>query len=309
MRVVFMGTPRFAIEQLRALVLNGYDVAAAYTRKDKPSGRGQSVAYSPVKQAALDLDIPVIQPASLRNAAAQAELATFNPELIVVAAYGLILPQEVLILPRFGCVNIHPSLLPRHRGAAPVMSTILEGDKWGGVSLMKMDAGLDTGSVIAQSKVLVRDDDTTESLTDKLSIISAQMLVDILPRWIKSEVQLRPQDDSQATYFKMVAKESGEIDWTLPSGVLWRQVRAYQPWPGSYTRFGGKVLKILEAHPIVGESAEPSGRVVSLGKGCGVSTGAGVLELQRVQLEGKQPVSAADFARGQRGFVGSTLPT
>jgi methionyl-tRNA formyltransferase len=307
MRVIFMGTPGFAVEALRTLVLNGYDAAAVYTRMDKPSGRGQAVSYSPVKQAALDLDVPVVQPASLKNAAAQAELASFNPDLIVVAAYGLILPTEVLSLPRLGCINIHPSLLPRHRGAAPVMSTILAGDQWGGVSLMKMDAGLDTGPIIAQSRVMVRSDDTTESLTDKLSLVSAQMLIDVLPSWTRGEIQPRPQDDSQATYFKMVAKEAGEIDWKLPSGTLWRQVRAYQPWPGSYTRFDGKVLKILEALPMPGDSPEPAGKVVALGKGCGVVTGAGVLELRRVQLEGKQPVSASDFARGQRGFIGSIL--
>jgi methionyl-tRNA formyltransferase len=308
MRVVFMGTPQFAVEPLRALVLNGYEVSAVYTRKDKPSGRGQAVSFSPVKQVALGLDIPVIQPASLKNSAAEAELSSFNPDLIVVAAYGLILPQEVLSLPRFGCVNIHPSLLPRHRGAAPVMSTILADDTWGGVTLIKMDAGLDTGSIIAQSKVLIRDEDTTANLTDKLSLISAQMLIDILHSWAHGEIQQRPQDDSQATYFKMVAKEAGEIDWKLPAGVLWRQVRAFQPWPGSYTRFGGKVLKIIEAYPIPGETVEPAGKVVALGKGCGVVTGAGVLELRRAQLEGKQPVSAADFARGQRGFIGSHLP-
>jgi methionyl-tRNA formyltransferase len=308
-RVVFMGTPLFSVPALEALVRNNYQVAAVYTRRDKPSGRGQGLAMSPVKQAALALDIRVVQPASLKNAAAQAELADFSPDVIVVAAYGLILPLEVLYLPKFGCVNIHPSLLPRHRGAAPVMSTILSGDKWGGVTVMRVEEKLDSGPILAQSQVLVRDEDTTGNLMEKLSLIGAQMLVDVLPRWVKGEIEPRRQDDSQSTYFKMIEKDAGQVDWNQSAAEIWRQVRAYQPWPTSFTRFGGKVLKILEASPLDCDSSDAVGNIVALGRGCGVVSGHGLLELRRVQIEGKQAVSADDFIRGQRGFIGSRLPS
>ena len=308
MRLVFMGTPRFAVAPLRNLVLNNYEVAAVYTKKDKLAGRGQELSFSAVKEEALALGLRVMQPGSLRKPEALDDLAACAPDVIVVAAFGHILPPEVLRLPRFGCINIHPSLLPRHRGAAPVVSTLLAGDTWGGVSIMQMDEGLDTGPVIAQAQVLVRDEDTAETLAEKLSLISASMLTDILPRWMRGEIRPLPQDNTLATYFKPIAKEAGEIDWKLPAADIWRQVRAYQPWPGSFTRFNTRVLKILEAGPIECSSPHAVGTVVELGKGCGVVTGIGILELRRLQIEGKQAMSAADFLRGQRGFIGSVLP-
>lgn len=308
MRLVFMGTPHFAVAPLNNLVLNNYEVAAVYTKKDKPTGRGQELSFSPVKQAALSLGLKVLQPGSLRKPEARNELAALAPDVIVVAAFGQILPPEVLNIPRYGCINIHPSLLPRHRGAAPVVSTILAGDRWGGVSVMRMDEGLDTGPVIAQAQVLLRDEDQTGSLSDKLSLISAQMLCDILPCWVKGEIAPRPQDDALATYFKPIEKEAGEVDWNLPAEDIWRQVRAYQPWPGSFTRFGAKSFKILEASPVACIAPGGVGTVVSINRGCGVVTGCGILELLRIQIEGKQAMSAADFIRGQRNFIGSVLP-
>ena len=308
MRLVFMGTPEFAVAPLRNLVLNNYQLAAVYTKKDKLVGRGQELSFSPIKQAALSLDIPVVQPGSLRKSEDFAELAAFAPDVIVVAAFGQILPPEVLTLPRFGCINIHPSLLPRHRGAAPVVATILAGDEWGGVSIMLMDEGLDTGPLLDRAMALVRDDDTTVSLSERLSLMSAHMLADILPAWVRGDIKPQAQDESLASYFKPIAKEAGEIDWKLPALDIWRQVRAYQPWPGSFTRFNAKVLKILEAWPNDCPSSGKTGQVVELGKGCGVVTGSGILELRHIQLEGKQAMSAADFIRGQRKFVGSVLP-
>jgi methionyl-tRNA formyltransferase len=308
MRLVFMGTPEFAVASLKSLVLNDYRVIAVYTKKDKLAGRGQELSFSAVKREALALGLNVVQPGSLRKPEALAELASLAPDVIVVAAFGQILPPEVLRLPKYGCINIHPSLLPLHRGAAPVMSAILAGDTWSGTSIMQMDEGLDTGPVLAQGQVLVRDDDTTASLSEKLSIISAHMLIDVLPRWIRGEIPPRPQDETQASYFKPVEKEAGEIDWSKTATELWRQVRAYQPWPGSFTRFNGKVLKILEACPVEGGRQEAIGTVVEMGKGCGVVTGCGTLELRRLQIEGKQAMSAADFVRGQRSFIGSILP-
>lgn len=308
MRVVFMGTPEFAVAPLRNLVLNNYDVAAVYTKKDKLAGRGQELSISPVKREALELGLNVLQPGSLRKPEAVSELASFAPDIIVVAAFGQILPPDVLGLPRFGCINIHPSLLPRHRGAAPVVSTILEGDRWGGVSLMRMDEGLDTGPVITRAQVLVRDDDTNATLSFRLSLISAQLLADLLPRWASGDTNVLVQDDTSATYFKPLTKDAGKIDWALPAADIWRQVRAFQPWPGSYTSFGGKTLKIIEGRPSSCTSAAPVGTVVPIGKDLGVVTGSGVFELGRIQLEGKQPMPASDFARGRRDFSGMVLP-
>ncbi len=308
MRLVFMGTPEFAVAPLRNLVLNSYEVAAVYTKKDKLAGRGQELSFSAVKREALALGLKVVQPGGLRKPEALAELTEFAPDIIVVAAFGQILPPEVLNLPRFGCINIHPSLLPRHRGAAPVVSTILAGDAWGGVSIMQMDEGLDTGPVLTRAQALVRDDDTTASLSERLSPMSAHMLADILPSWTRGEIKPQPQDNSLATYFKPLVKEAGEIDWKLPAVELWRQVRAYQPWPGSFTRFNDKVLKILEAWPLDCPPSGIVGTVVALGKSCGVVTGSRILELRRIQIEGKQAMSAADFLRGQRGFIGTVLP-
>jgi methionyl-tRNA formyltransferase len=283
-------------------------VVAVYTKKDKLAGRGRALSFSAVKKEALALGLTVVQPGNLRKPEAVAELASFAPDVIVVAAFGQILPPEVLRLPKYGCINIHPSLLPLHRGAAPVMSAILAGDKWGGVSIMQMDEGLDTGPILARAQVLVRDDDTTSSLSDRLSLVSAHMLADVLPRLERGDIQPQPQDNRLVSYFKPIEKEVGEIDWHLPAVELWQQVRAYQPWPGSFTRFNGKVLKILESWPVECQTPNEVGRVVALGKGCGVVTGSGILELRRIQIEGKQAMSAADFLRGQRGFVGSMLP-
>jgi methionyl-tRNA formyltransferase len=309
MRLVFMGTPEFAVAPLRNLVLNNYELAAVYSKKDKLAGRGQELSYSAVKREALSLGLTVVQPGSLKKPEVFAELASFAPDIIVVAAFGQILPREVLALPRFGCINIHPSLLPRHRGAAPVVSTILAGDRWGGVSIMQMDEGLDTGPVLSRAQVLVRDDDTTATLSERLSLVSANMLADTLQRWVHGDINPEPQNNALATYFKPIEKEAGEINWNLPAVEIWRQVRAFQPWPGSFTRFGGRVLKILESWPVEYDAPNNVGTVVEVEKSSGVVTGSGILELRRIQLEGKQCMSASDFIRGQRCFIGSVLPS
>ncbi|MCL1885208.1 MAG: methionyl-tRNA formyltransferase [Dehalococcoidia bacterium] len=308
MRIVFMGTPAFAVPVLRQLVLNNYELTAVYTKQDKLAGRGQKICFSAVKSVSLELGLKVLQPVSLKNAGTQAELSAIAPDLIIVAAFGQILPKEVLQLPRYGCINIHPSLLPRHRGTNPIASSILCGDKWGGVSLMQMDEGLDTGPVLAQTQVLIRDDDTSDTLSEKLSLMSAQMLIDMIPRLSKGTIVPNPQNNSQATYFKPMTKESGEINWAFPAVDIWRQVRACQPWPGAFTRFNGRIIKILEAFPCETECAAAPGAVIPLGKSCVISTGHGMLELRRVQIEGKQSMSIFDFLNGQSSFIGATLP-
>ena len=309
MRLVYMGSPEFAVLPLRYLVEEGHNVLAVYTKMDKPAGRGHVLSISPVKREALALGLTVVQPKNLKDDEVQSELGLFRPEAIIVCAYGQILPAAVLALPKYGCLNIHPSLLPRHRGAAPVTATILAGDEWGGTSVMLMDEGLDTGPVLTRALVRVRTDDTTGLLTARLAPVSARLLLDVLPRWVKGGLALQAQDKAQATYFKMMAKEAGEIDWTRPAAEIERRVRAFQPWPAAYTHFQGRLLKVLSSRVVLGEADMTPGKVAAIGKGFGVATGAGVLEVLGVQLEGRQAVSGADFLRGQRDFADIVLPT
>jgi len=309
-RIVFMGSPRFAVFPLLGLVRVGHEVIV-YTQPDRPAGRGQRLYASPVKQAATEHGLRVVQPEGFkRSPETVRDLAELRPEVIVVAAFGQILPPVVLEIPRWGCLNIHPSLLPRYRGAAPVPAAILAGDEFTGVSIMLLDAGMDTGPVFCKVQIPVLGYDTTATLTDKLSRIGGALLLELLSRYLQGELTPRSQDAAGATYCRPVAREDGEIDWRLPAVEIWRRVRAYHPWPGAYTAWAGKRLKILEA--FVPEETCPAapGTVVDLGgkaAGFGVVTGVGVLGVLRVQLEGKQAVAAADFMRGQRGFIGARL--
>ena len=316
MRVVFMGTPDFAVPCLEHLVLNGHEVVAVYTQTDKPAGRGRAPVSSAVKKAAQALKIPVLQPASLKGADVVEQLAGFRPDVIVVAAYGQILPQQVLDIPRHGCINIHPSLLPKYRGASPVAAAILAGDEFAGVSIMLMDRGLDTGPILSRAMISISVQDTTESVTAKLSQVAARMLQDTLVGWVRGEIVPQPQNEDEATYSPQISKEDGEIDWGLPAIEIWRRVRAYYPWPGCYTRWQGKQLKIIEAVPLPAEKTIEAGRAVALtpaeGKAeaaFGVQTGEGILGVVRVQVEGKRAMSAAEFLRGQRNFIGAKLPS
>jgi len=306
-----MGTPEFAVTPLERLILNQYQVVAVYTRPDKPAGRGRSLVSSPVKEAALTRKLPLVQPASLKEAAVVAELASFQPDFIVVAAYGQILPQSVLDIPRYGCLNIHPSLLPRFRGAAPVAAAILAGDEFTGVSIMLMDSGLDTGPVLARAQIPISPQDTTGSLTDKLSRVAAQLLQEVLVYRAKGEITPQLQNEAEATYSSELTKKDGEIDWHQPAIDIWRRVRAFQPWPGCYTTWQGKRLEIIEAVPLPGEGSSVVGQVVVRHQGgaaFGVNTGGGILGVLKVQLEGKRAMSATEFVRGQRQFIGTILP-
>jgi methionyl-tRNA formyltransferase len=305
-----MGTPIFAVPVLELLVLNDYQVEAVYTQPDRPAGRGCNTSFSPVKQAALSFGLKVVQPDSLKNIETLAELAALNPDVIVVAAFGQILTQSVLDIPRYGCINIHPSLLPKYRGAVPVAASILNGDSFAGVSIMLMDKGLDTGPVLSQAQIPVLGYDNTEILTDKLSLIGAFMLLEILPDWVRGRIPARPQDNAAASYFSTVSRESGEIDWSRPAEVIWRRVRAYYPWPGCFTRWQGKNLKIIEALPQSSVNDAAIGQVVMLPDGsAGIGTGSGVLKIVTLQMEGKKSMSSAEFLRGQRQFAGAVLPS
>lgn len=311
MRIVFMGTPEFAVPCLEHLIFNRYQVVAVYTQPDKPAGRGRSLVSPPVKKAALTWKLPVVQVVSFNKAEVVAQLADFHPDIIVVCAYGQILPQSVLDLPGYGCINIHPSLLPRFRGASPVTAAILAGDEFTGVSIMLMERGLDTGPVLARSAISISPQDNTGLLTVKLSLIAARLLQEVLVRWLRREIVPQPQNEAGATYCGQIAKEEGEIDWHLPAMDIWRRVRAFNPWPGCYTRWQGRQLKIIEVVPLPEEGTFEAGRVVALHKkeaAFGVYTGDGILGVSMVQLEGKRAMSAAEFLRGHREFVGAVLP-
>jgi methionyl-tRNA formyltransferase len=310
LKVVFMGTPEFSVRPLKYLIADGYKVVAAYTQPDKSAGRGRLLSPSPVKRYAGTLQLPVLQPRNFRSSATIAELAAFAPDVMIVAAFGQILPKAVLDIPRYGCINVHPSLLPRFRGVSPVPAAILAGDEFTGVSIMLLDPGMDTGPILTRVQLPVLPWDTTGSLTERLARIGGELLVDILPYWIRGEMEPRPQDDSKATYCGMIHKEDGLIDWHLTAVDISRRVRAFSPWPGAFTLWQGKQLKILEASPAAANSGlHPGGVVDPVGGGAafGVGTGDGVLSVWTVQMEGKRTMPAVEFLRGQRQFLGAIL--
>jgi methionyl-tRNA formyltransferase len=312
MRIVFMGSPRISVPSLEQLITGKYEVAAVYTQPDRPAGRGRGLVASPVKEAALGWGLKVMQPESLRAAEEIAQLADIKPDVIVVCAFGQILPQAVLDIPHYQCVNVHFSLLPRHRGASPVTAAIIAGDEFSGVSIQLMRTKVDTGPILAAATVPISAQDNTGTLSDKLSIVGAHLLQDALIGWGRGENIPREQDESKATYFGQVKKEDGEIDWKQPAAAIWRKVRAYYPWPGGFTTWRGKQLKINEAIVLPGGKDTEAGRVVALKDGeaeLGITTGEGVLGVLGVQYEGKKAMRAADFLRGQRDFIGSVLPS
>ena len=310
LRVVFMGTPAFAVPVLSAILDAGHDVAGVFTRPDKPAGRGKRPTAPPVKGHAQDRGLPVFQPASLRPPQALDSLASLSPDLIVVAAYGLFLPVGMLELPPSGTLNVHPSLLPKYRGPSPVASAILEGASVTGVTIMKIDEGMDSGPVIAQRETTIDPHENNEQLTARLFQMGASLLVEVLPGWTQGQIQVRPQEDSRATITKRLSKEDGEIDWRQSADLIARQVRAYQPWPGSFTRWSGKLLRIVGAAAVDREVEEKwrPGLVVALSSGSvAIACGEGLLEVGQVQLEGRSTVAAPEFVLGHSDFVGSTL--
>ena len=247
MRVVFMGTPEFAVPVLEALVgAPDVEVPGVVTPPDRPGGRGQNPVHSPVKSYALARSLPVLQPQGLRPEAAQRALASLSPDVIVVAAYGRILPPPVLAMPPHGCLNLHPSLLPRHRGPAPVVTAILEGDRSTGVTLMQLDQGMDTGPLISSQRVELTASEDAETLTRDLFQLGAGLLLENLGPWVAGELIARPQNDAESTVTRKVERDDGRADWTMSAEQLERRCRAYKPWPGLYTEWDGKILKLLD---------------------------------------------------------------
>ncbi|MBB1518598.1 methionyl-tRNA formyltransferase [Aquipseudomonas guryensis] len=299
MRIVFAGTPEFAAQHLQALLDAGRQIVAVYTQPDRPAGRGQKLAPSPVKQLALQHGIAVYQPQTLRDPVAQAELAALKPDLMVVVAYGLILPQVVLDTPRLGCINSHASLLPRWRGAAPIQRAVQAGDASSGVTVMQMEAGLDTGPMLLKVSTTITADDTGGSLHDRLALLGSAAVVEAVGKLAAGELRGEVQDDSQATYAHKLNKDEARLDWSRPADELERLVRAFNPWPICHSTLHGEPLKVLAAQ--LGEGAGQPGQILAASKdGLTVACGVGALRLTRLQLPGGKPLNFADLYNSRR---------
>jgi methionyl-tRNA formyltransferase len=302
--VVFMGTPDFAVPALQKLMVT-QNVTGVVTQPDRPAGRGRQLQPPPIKVVAEAAAIPVYQPPSLRRAEAAEPIRAWQPDLIVVAAFGQILRPHLLDLPPHGCLNIHASLLPRWRGASPIQHALLAGDSETGISLMQMDVGMDTGPVYVRESLAILPDDTAASLHDRLALLAGAMIERYLPQILAGELTAVPQDNNQATYAPLIKKEDGRLDWQQPAVELERRIRALTPWPGAYTTWQGKRLKILAAQPVTNAAlaeGEPGDVIGSLETAV-IRTGDGGLELLELQLEGKRPATIAEFLRGYPDFV------
>ena len=301
LRMVFAGTPEFSVPALDALHTAGHTIVAVYTQPDRPAGRGRTLASGPVKKRALELGLPVEQPVSLKSPEAVAKLAEYSPDLMVVVAYGLILPQRVLDVPRLGCLNIHASLLPRWRGAAPIHRAILAGDTRTGITIMKMDAGLDTGPMLLVRPLDIGARETSGSLHDRLAALGAEAVVAAIDGWLADRLAPVVQPADGVTYASKILKEEALIDWTQPAEAIARQVRAFNPWPVAETRWQGQQLRIWEAEAQGDAPAGEPGQVVEAGNGrLLVATGFGLLRVHRVQLAGRNATGAAEFLNANK---------
>ena len=305
MKIVFMGTPDFAVGALESLVEAGHDVVAVVTQPDKPKGRGKEMQQTPVKACAVKHNIEVFQPVKIKTPEAVEVLKGYGADLFVVAAFGQILSKEILDMPKYGCVNIHASLLPKYRGAAPIQWAILDGEKETGVTIMQMNEGLDTGDMLTKVVVPIEDTDTGESLFDKLAEAGAKLLIETIPQIEAGTLKPEPQDDSLSTYAKMIKKDMGLIDWKKEAVVLERLVRGMNSWPSAYTHFQGKTLKVWEAEVETCETEAVPGSVVEVTKNSiKVQTGKDLLVLKQIQLEGKKRMDVAAFLLGYKVDAG-----
>jgi len=311
-RIVYMGTPDFAVPALAALhesgIRQGWEVVAVVTQPDRPAGRGKRLLMSPVKEYALAHSLPVLQPGRLRREPDTIDaLAALAPDVMVVAAYGQILPNRVLEIPRFGCLNIHASLLPAWRGASPITASLLAGQTETGVTLMLMDAGMDTGPMLAQAKLAIGADETSDSLSKKLAAQGAALLLGNLPHWLAGEIAPVDQAElpGEVSVCSLVKKEDGQIDWSQPATAIERMVRAYTPWPSAFTTWKGQNFKIWQARVVAANGV--AGKVVSTKNGAAIGTGNGLLELVTVQPAGKRAMDVRSFLNGAPDFVGSRL--
>ncbi len=310
MNIVFAGTPAFAVPSLRALSAAGHTLAAVYTQPDRPAGRGRRITESAVKQVALELQLRVQQPRKM-TAQTAAELHQLAPDVMVVVAYGLILPEVVLQVPPRGCINVHASLLPRWRGAAPIARAIEAGDPVTGITIMQVDPGLDTGDILAQRQTPIGEGDTAQTLHDRLAELGAELLLETLDNLVSGAVAAVPQDDAAACYAAKIHKAEALLNWSEPAVVLHRRIRAFNPWPVAYTHFRGRILRIWEVGPVAldyqGEGGLP-GTLVGVDRSAiHVSTGAGTLPIRRLQLEGGKPLDVRAFVNGYHPRPGECL--
>ena len=310
MKVVFMGTPDFAVGTLEAIVGAGHEVAAVVTQPDKPKGRGGVMAMSPVKECALRHGLTVLQPLKARNPEFIDEIRAINPDVIVVVAFGQIIPSEIIHMPKFGCINVHASLLPKYRGASPIQWTVLDGCEYSGVTTMLMDEGVDTGDILETATVKLDERETGGSLFDRLSLVGAKLLVETLDKAEAGQLHPVKQDDSQSSYVRMIDKSFGLMDFTQPVEVLERKVRALNPWPSAFTHMDEKLLKIWDATVIQDNNVKAGdyGKVKTDGKTCFmVACDGGYLSVNELQLEGKKRMKVEDFLRGYSIKEGTVL--
>ena len=310
MKVVFMGTPDFAVGTLEAIVGAGHEVAAVVTQPDKPKGRGGVMAMSPVKECALRHGLTVLQPLKARNPEFIDEIRAINPDVIVVVAFGQIIPSEIIHMPKYGCINVHASLLPKYRGASPIQWTVLDGCEYSGVTTMLMDEGIDTGDILETVTVKLDERGTGGSLFDRLSLVGAKLLVETLDKAEAGQLHPVKQDDSQSSYVRMIDKSFGLMDFTQPVEVLERRVRALNPWPSAFTHMDEKLLKIWDATVIQDNNVKAGdyGKVKTDGKTCFmVACDGGYLSVNELQLEGKKRMKVEDFLRGYSIKEGTVL--
>lgn len=308
MRVVFMGTPDFAVPTLAILNGSGYDIVGVVTQPDRPKGRGQKLSASPVKEYAVAHGLPVFQPERVKTPEFVKQLKELAPEVIVVVAYGQILSEEILAIPKCGCINVHASLLPKYRGAAPIHWALINGEVITGVTTMHMARGLDTGDMILKAEITIGDDDNTGMLHDKLASLGASLLLETLRQLEAGTAPREPQDDSLATYASLLKREHEQLVWSKTAGALFNQVRGLNPWPGAYTTHRQRKLKIWQAVPINEKTTKAPGTIISIDKaGIVVATGEGSLRLLEVQPENAKRMLAVDYARGHHLEAGEQM--
>lgn len=308
MRIIFMGTPDFSVPALEALVGAGHEVIAVVTQPDKPKGRGKEVQMTPVKEKALEYQIPVYQPVKARDPEFVKILADMEPEAIVVAAFGQLLPKSILDIPRYGCLNIHASLLPKYRGAAPIQYAVINGEKESGITTMMMAETLDTGDMLDQEAVILDEKETGGSLHDKLSEIGGRLILKTLKKLEEGTAVRTPQDESKTCYVGMIKKSMGDIDWSMDAASIERLIRGLNPWPSAYTGWNGKVMKLWEAKVVEKEYEGVHGQVVEIGRDCMiVKTGKGGLSIRELQLQGKKRMDIGAFLRGYQVSEGTVL--
>jgi methionyl-tRNA formyltransferase len=288
-KIIFIGTSQFAVPILEKLVKNDYDISTVITAPDKPVGRKQEIIPPPVKQTALKYKLSVLQPEKISTISDR--IFQLKPDLIIVAAYGQIIPKEIIDIPQLGALNLHPSLLPKYRGPSPIQTAILNGDKITGLTIMLMDEKMDRGPILAQKEIPIAPDDNYQTLEEKLAQLAADYLIEILPQYIKGEIKPKPQDENQASYTKILTRQDGRINWNKNAQEIERMVRAFCPWPGTWTEFNNKRVKILKA------------KVADKENKATVKTGNGYLFLELVQPAGKKPMTGQEFFKGHRPSI------